>query len=349
MHVGQARLHPKTKQALRLVLGTGISLLFLWLALRGVDWAETWATMRRADAGLLLAALVSVLLTTGIKAARWRLMFPPNPRKLRLRNFFGVFLIGQVINAVIPLRLGEVVRALLIGQKEGVSKAHALWTTVTEKVLDSLVLLVFMAGISFLVPLPGWLQQAGWTLSLGIVAGFALLGLALWRKEWTLARVDALTARYSWLGRLHLQRLFVAVVESLQLVRYPRLFWGVLGWSFGAFLMAAATNWLVGRAIGLELGYTPSLLLLSVLQISAVVPLPTSPGRVGLFHYLCVLSLAIFGVERDVALGYGLILHLVVYLPMAVGGPLGLWLENMDWRALSRTWQQEVKPDSPTS
>ena len=343
MQVGQIGRQQQTKQVLRLALGTAVSLVFLWLALRGVNWGETWDTMRRANLILLLAALGSVLLTTSIKATRWRLMSPPPPRQLRLRNFFGVFLIGQVINAIIPLRLGEIARALLIGQKEGVSKAHALWTTVTEKVLDSLVLLVFLVGISFLVPLPAWLQRAGWTLSLAIVVGFALLALAISRKRQTLAWLDALTAQHPWAGRLRLQRLFTAVVESLQLVRYPRLFWGTIAWSFGAFLVAAGTNWLVARAIGLELGYMPCLLLLSVLQISAVVPLPTSPGRVGLFHYLCIISLAIFGVERDIALGYGLILHVIVYLPMAVGGPLGMWLENMSWHTLSGTWQQEAE------
>jgi hypothetical protein len=73
-----------------------------------------------------------------------------------------------------------------------------------------------------------------------------------------------------------------------------------------------------------------------VLQISAVVPLPTTPGRVGLFHYLCVISLAIFGVTNQVALSYGLILHALVYLPMSVGGPLALWQLNADWRSLLR-------------
>ncbi len=71
-------------------------------------------------------------------------------------------------------------------------------------------------------------------------------------------------------------------------------------------------------------------------------PLPTSPGRVGLFHYLCVITLQIFGVQRDIALSYGLVLHVLTYLPMAVGGPICLWLENYDWQSLSRRLKEEL-------
>lgn len=58
------------------------------------------------------------------------------------------------------------------------------------------------------------------------------------------------------------------------------------------------------------------MLLLAHLQISGIVPLPASRGWVGLFHYPCVISLAIFGVESELALSYGLVLPFFVYLLM---------------------------------
>jgi hypothetical protein len=82
----------------------------------------------------------------------------------------------------------------------------------------------------------------------------------------------------------------------------------------------------------MPLSWGASLLLLSVLQMSAVVPVPTLPGRMGLFHYLCVLSLSIFGVGREASMSYALILHVLVYAPMMVGGPLGMWAWGLRWR-----------------
>lgn len=336
------------RNAARWILGAGISLALLYLSVRGVDWPTTWQTLAHADPALLATALFSVLFTTWLKAVRWRLMFYPHHRRLRVSSFLIVFLIGQMINAIIPARLGEVARAFLIGEREGVSKAHALWTAVVEKVLDAFTLLAFLAALALWVPLPPWLQQARWTLTGGVAFVIvALIGAALYRPRFLLW-LESYTARHRWLRRLRVFTLARAVLDSLRLMRRPALSGGLLLWSILAFLAAACTNWLTGQALGLDLSGAAALLLLAVLQISAVVPIPTSPGRVGLFHYLCILSLAIFGVPRDTALSYGLVLHALTYLPMAIGGPLGLWLQSYRWRDISHWLNKEesLPPDA---
>jgi glycosyltransferase 2 family protein len=335
---------------LRWLVGTAISIALLYLAVRGVgsegvDWRNAWQTIIGADLPLLGLALLAVILATWLKAVRWRFMFYPHHRRLHIGSFFTIFLIGQVVNAVIPARLGEVVRALLIGERERVSKAQALWTAVVEKVLDTLMLLICLGILSFWVPLPSWLQQARWTLSAGVALVIAALIVAagyrerflVWLERWVSRRqAPAWSARLVTLAR--------AVLDSLSLMRRPALFGGLMLWSLLAFMAAASANWLTGRALGIEISYGAGLLVLAVLQISAVVPIPTSPGRVGLFHYLCVLSLAIFQVPGEQALTYGLVLHLVTYLPMAIGGPLGLWVQSYRWRDISR-WLDTSAPE----
>ncbi len=331
---------------LRWLVGTAISIALLYLAVRGisgegVDWRNAWQTIIGADLPLLGLALFAVILATWLKAVRWRFMFYPHHRRLHTGAFFAIFFIGQVVNAVIPARLGEVVRAVLIGERERVSKAQALWTAVVEKVLDTLTLLVFLGVLSLWVPLPSWLQQARWTLSAGVAVVIAVLIVASchrerflgWLERWASRQQESSRAS-SWSSRL--VTLVRAVLDSLSLMRRPALFGGLMFWSLLAFMVAAWANWLTARALGIEISYGAGLLVLAVLQISAVVPIPTSPGRVGLFHYLCVLSLAIFQVPGDQALTYGLVLHLVTYLPMAIGGPLGLWVQSYRWSDISR-------------
>ena len=77
-----------------------------------------------------------------------------------------------------------------------------------------------------------------------------------------------------------------------------------------------------------------AVLLLIALQIG--VRLPSSPGSIGVFHYLCVVTLSLFGVERSVAFGYGVILHLVMYLPPSL---LGLMYLGRSGYSLSRLRQ----------
>ena len=77
-----------------------------------------------------------------------------------------------------------------------------------------------------------------------------------------------------------------------------------------------------------------SLLLLVVLQIGTSVP--SSPGRIGVFQYLVILTLSIFAVDRNLALGYSVILYLAVYAPMLIIGCYCLWREKITWQKLER-------------
>jgi hypothetical protein len=74
------------------------------------------------------------------------------------------------------------------------------------------------------------------------------------------------------------------------------------------------------------------LLLLVVLQVGTVPP--SLPGRLGVFNYLTVLTLGIYGVERGPAAAYSLGLYIVAYLPKVLIG--AACLARRDWRRTAR-------------
>ena len=90
------------------------------------------------------------------------------------------------------------------------------------------------------------------------------------------------------------------------------------------WLAALATNQLILLALDLRLPWTASLMVLVVLQVG--ITLPSVPGRIGVFEYLCILSLAVFGVAQAPALTYGILLHVVVLVPTTLAGLAAIWL-----------------------
>ena len=169
---------------LRLILGAAVGLLLLALAFRGVDWRQVGRAVAGANHPLLVLALGTVLLTTLAKAARWRLLFPQEHGRPRLSKLFPVLLIGQTVNAVLPARLGEITRAYLIGEIEGVDKALALSTVIVEKALEALMLLLLVALLFAFMPLPGWLGRSGILVS-GLLAAVVCLALVgVYRAQW---------------------------------------------------------------------------------------------------------------------------------------------------------------------
>jgi glycosyltransferase 2 family protein len=116
--------------------------------------------------------------------------------------------------------------------------------------------------------------------------------------------------------------------DGLASVNQPRVAARVVGWSVLATLLSAVANDLLFRAFGLPLPFTAALLLLVVLQVGSVPP--SLPGRLGVFNYLTVLTLGLYGVDRVPAAAYSLGLYTVAYVPKVLLG--AACLARRDWR-----------------
>jgi hypothetical protein len=77
----------------------------------------------------------------------------------------------------------------------------------------------------------------------------------------------------------------------------------------------------------MSLPFVAALFLLAVLEVGVAVP--SAPGKLGVFHYLCVLALGVFGVQRQEAIAYAVLLHVVVFVPPSLLGALFLWWESL--------------------
>jgi uncharacterized membrane protein YbhN (UPF0104 family) len=107
------------------------------------------------------------------------------------------------------------------------------------------------------------------------------------------------------------------LADSHKLLRVA--FWSVLIW-----LTAALTNYWVLAALGIVT--PPAAALFGLFVLVAGINIPSAPGNIGVFEYLCVLALGVFGVERTAALSFGVLLHVLILLPPALGGLAAIWL-----------------------
>lgn len=121
------------------------------------------------------------------------------------------------------------------------------------------------------------------------------------------------------------------LLVSLDTLRQPAQCLSVLAWSVSIWGLYGAVNYVLLVAVGQRPSALAALFLLAVLQLGVAVP--SSPGRVGVYHYLCVQALAVFGVEGSSALSYAIVLHLIsVVVPMALGAALAWRLGVDKWR-----------------
>ncbi|MCP4542493.1 MAG: flippase-like domain-containing protein [Chloroflexi bacterium] len=298
------------------------------------DWADVRAALAQVDYGLVIAATLLNLASVPLRAFRWRLMFPAShvPPFGRLT---AALLIGQAVNVLSPARLGDVARATLADTDR---TAYALGTLMVEFILD---LLMLVASVLFLLlvgleqsvgTLPAWWRGSEQILLIAGGAALAMVAVVVIGRRRLARTLERLATRWehpaihrvvTWANQLLLSLDTLGQTSRL----LPVLLCSALIW-----VLYGAVNYTLLGAVGVRPSVLAALFLLIVLQIGVAVP--SSPGRIGVFHYLCVQALAVFGIGGANALSYAFILHLIsVILPVAMGAVLSWRLGVMLWRA----------------
>lgn len=315
------------------LLGTGLTLLCLWLALRGTHLSEVLAVLTRADSRLILLALVFDALIYAATAARWRLLFHPHHAP-PLRQLLAGLLLAQLANTLLPAKLGPLVRAAYVGEVGRISKIFVFATVLGEKVWEGLTLLLAFALVAPFVPLPEWLSEAALLAGGMVFALFVVIWLVAGQKQRVGRLLDRITRRLSWSVEPAVRQSSQALLDSMDIWRLSGVKLRIAGWSFVIWGITAGLNYIVMWALAIQAPAVAALLLLVVLQAGARVP--SSPGNVGVFHYLTIVSLGLFGVTQSIALGYALILHALIFLlPAAVGALVLLRVPGAGRRSLS--------------
>ena len=321
-------------------LGLALSLGCILLVVRKTDLAQVWATLGQANFTWVALALGNVVLILVLKGARWRLLFYPHHHDTKYGALLSALIIGVMINFALPFRAGEVARGYLIGTKRG-NVAHVMGTIAVEKLIDVIALAVVLLLLVPMIAVPTWLGRPAWVLggvALALILCFALVrGRVLLLLHWAEDKVS-LARRWSFADRIE------RGLEGME----PLLHWSPLlrvwGWTAIVWSVSALTNYLMFRAMHLDISIGGAFLLLAALQGSFA--LPSSPGRLGVYHYVCVLVLTFLGVARDPALSYAVLLYVVTNGPPALLGVALLWRQGDNLATLRHAYGQG--PEVPT-
>ena len=173
----------------RLLLGLVLSAVCLYLALRGISLPALAQAIRAANWQWVLIGVVVVVAGTVLKAWRWQALF--YPQKPPLDRTWAVFMIGQMLNVVLPARAGELGRIYFIGEVDDINRAKALSTVVVEKIVDlTMLAFAYLLAAVWLSSTPvgsqDWLQSVSSTLlpltalAVGGLLLFAYTGRPLW-------------------------------------------------------------------------------------------------------------------------------------------------------------------------
>lgn len=326
----------------------GIGLGLTALAARKIGVDNVVESIVRSDLTWVLVACALMALSLFFRAASWywivRAALPRRP--VRRRDVTSATMIGVLMSATLPARLGEPARAMSLARRVGRMRETfpvLLGTLVSQTVLNIGALALLGVIIVSTTDLFHSSTQKLFVFSLVPLALLliVLVGPPLMRRNGNgrLARLG--TAMHAAL---------VQVRAGLRVFRQPRRGAAAAAAQLTAWAIQLMACWALLEALGLtaQAGIGAAAAVLFAVNVTAVVP--ATPSNIGVFQ-LAVISVLHtgFGVGTADALAYGVILQAVeIATAVALGLP-ALVREGLTWsdlrvRALS-TAPVRLKPE----
>jgi hypothetical protein len=320
----------------QLWLGVLISLVFLYLALRGLQLGEVWGTLQDANYWWLIPGVGVYFLGVWVRAWRWHYLLRPLKR-ISTGTMFPIVAIGYMGNNIYPARAGEVLRAVVLKRREGVSVSASLATVIVERIFDGVVMLSFVfLNLSELATMTGESGFIGNIQNLALWGGIAFMGAlvvfllaAMFPQR--AGRIALFLITHTLPHRFHTSAIDLAgrFLDGLASLRSPANALMVFLTSVVIWLLETGKYWFVMQAFRFKVTFFVLMLMNGIVNLATT--LPSAPGYVGTFDAPGIAVLQAAGVNGAVAAGYTLVLHVALWLPITALGAYYLAREGVRW------------------
>jgi uncharacterized protein (TIRG00374 family) len=295
------------------LVGLVISAIFLWLAIKDADPEAVRDALGDADIGLVLLASAIAMVSYLFQATRWRRIAAAP--QVRTRRYYEMVLGGLACNNVLPIRIGEVVRAGWLSREAPMPGGRALGSVALDRVCDVVALALFLVIGIQAVPTPAWLRN--------MIIGAAVLIVAI-VAALVFARVYTRSRGRDRRERGRVRRIVRDTIDFLgePIGRHRAAAW--LALSLAAWSLGATSVYFVARSVGVELEPLEAVFVASALALG--VAIPSSPGYIGTYQLIAVESLGLLDVDESQALAFSILMHASWFVPTTVfGGGVIIW------------------------
>lgn len=290
-------------------VGLGLSALFLWLAFRNADLDDVRQALEEARLGFVFAAVAVLGVGYGFQAARWRRIAAAP--QLRLRAFYGMLIGGLACNNVLPVRIGELVRAGWLSRDAPMAGGRAVGSVVLDRMCDVVTLAAFFAvGLQAVA-------SEDWLVRLAVGALLAVLAIA---GALVLARLFT-ARRQGRAPRTQRRRIVQILGDAVGMLGEPigrRRAATWIGLTVCMWTLSTIASALVARSVGIELAPLEAVFLTSALALG--VAIPSSPGYIGTYQWLGVAALGLLDVPVEQALAFSILMQASWYVPTTLVG-----------------------------
>jgi len=289
------------------VLGYVLSIGCLVWVYWGYPWSEELPKLLKVDWHWVLVGVLFEIATYFMQGWRWATLLRPVGHATALQATRAVY-VGIFLNEVLPMRPGEILRAVLIGKWAKIRLSLVFCSVVMERVFDGIWLLGFFAITVSVIDLPHRVVMGAQVLA-ALVAVLATILVSLMFSR-------GLALRLARAGR-RMRKLTTFLLGFNALAR-PRTLSLAALLSFLYLASQVVPIYALAHGYGVPLSAFAATTVLIILRLGTVIP--QGPGNVGVSQAVLVLGLSLFGVDKNTATGLATVLFAVITVPLVMSG-----------------------------
>ena len=340
------------QRRIQILLGAVIGVVLVWWLFKDTNWGAVLTAVRAANWGWMAVAVATLLLSFVVRIWRWHYVVCSD-QKVSFARMFSATQIGFLANFVLPARMGEPIRAIVLSRSTGLPFSKTFAFVAIDRLTDmaglamvlGLTVATFHPAQPFRLPadlqslysgeISGMLvRRAAETVALGMMVLTSGMFLVYFQRErvvrWSSQIVGLFSKRLAGL----VSGLVGHFTEGMSAMGKPADLGRSVAVSLLLWCVFAVGHWAMFKGMNLDLPWYAPFVTLSMLAVFISVPGP--PGFVGPFHVAIVAGLLLVnpGINLDVARATAILAHLINLLPVVLVGVWCLSTEKMSLREL---------------
>lgn len=296
---------------LKVILGNVLAVACLVWVIYHVHPQQLLNGVKRLRWYMALAAIAIDQSSFLLQAVRWQLLLRPVAR-IHFKDAVKAVYVGLFTNDVLPMRVGELIRAHMISQEYSVKMSEVVPSIMVERMFEGVWLALGIGLSAIFISLPGYLEtgaEAFFGIIVLLVAGFLYF---VFREEKALEAGEEPHHK----GKV---RIFIdEIAIGLRKIGLSAIFMLALGITLVMLTAQAMAVWLVIHAYDLPLPVWEGIVVYLILRVGIVIP--SAPGNLGTYQFFVVVGLQLFGIARSIATGFSFVIFVILSGPMWVAG-----------------------------
>lgn len=297
-----------------LAVGLLISAACLIFITQKIDFAEVPKAFKRFEMHYFAAGVLSLAFGYCMRILRWSRILNATGSCVSFRQCAAPFLGSIALNNILPLRLGDLVRALVFPSSIGVPRTVATSSLVMERLIDLMTLLMWLAVSLYVgryLDVPQWVKDSALLLAgLGTVTLISIFLLS-----------GAISRRLAGVPSAPVKTVAVLLGDFNAMSRLPVLLL-VFGLSLLVWIGEAGLFYSLLLGFGLSATPAAAMIIMAIATLATLVP--SSPGYVGPFHLAAFAGITFLGGTNEQAASFAVLSHLGVWVPTTLAGAVAI-------------------------